>query len=362
MSSVRVIYTKDDTKIDDDFCLLPKKLYDRRYLQQDESEERQLLAGTHPLSHYFTCIRFVVYKKKQPVARIMVFDYKKTYSNTYYFGYYECIDDDTVSGELFREVLSWCHQQRSHSRLVGPYNASFWVRYRLKLDTFNHVPYMGEPYSMSYYTRQFDRAGLTLMHTYVSNAYQMKYDRRVAAPFHDAQRRAMAHQYTIRSPKRSQKEQTLRQIYELFSELYSDFPGYETITAEEFLSLVGPMWPVLNLQFVKIAYDKQQHVAGFIVAFPDYGTMLFREKTPLILLRIWARRLWARRYVVMYVGVRPEHTGLGKALIRSVVLPAVLRGATIIGALALQEKTTANMAEPLIRERYMYGLYEAKWS
>jgi hypothetical protein len=347
----------NDASMIEDFLSLPSRLYDTATIHQNVTEEREILQQTHPLSHYFAIHMIMVYEGSLPVGRALVIHYPDDIEC--FIGYYDCIDNSAVASLLFKNAQLIAKQNPSIQSIVGPYNASFWLGYRMKIDQFTEKPYMGEPYNKSYYQAQFIDNGFALSQTYVSNEYGLAFNKKDVTEFAAAKHRAATKKYVIKSPKASEFTQTLENAYEMFTTLYSDFPGYRAITKGEFMASFKDLQYVLNYSFVKFAYHNDTLV-GFAVAFPDYGNLLHRPMTKWTLLQIILRKIRAQRYIIMYLGVLPEHSGLGKALVRPLVVAALMRGARIIGALALKDKVTASYAKSMIKKQYSYALYEKK--
>ena len=354
MSYSVVRFSGDDTTYHADFLSIPQKLYSWRRITQDYAEEMAILQQTHPLSHYFNITGFLVYNESQPVARTLLFDYPDDTRG--YVGYYDCYDDDIAAKMLFDEVANSA-RELSKTSLFGPYNASFWLHYRLKLDRFTESPYMGEPHNLPYYERQFTASGYRQTITYISSEYGLSLNTKKTSEFTAAKQRANTLDYKIKSPKPAEFMTTLEHCYMFFSTLYADFPGYKPITQQEFVTMFQSLAPVLNYRFVKFAYIEDQ-VVGFVIGFPDYGNLLHRPMTLINKFRILARKIRAPRYIVMYLGVLPEHSGLGRALVRPLAVSAFLRGAKVIGALAREDKVTAKYGQELIRKQYRYGMFE----
>lgn len=351
----RVVSSNNPYELTADFLALPGLLYSKNEIHQNYTEEQHILAGTHPLSHYFSTEVVIVYEAEKPVGRALIVQYQ--HDEQCFLGYYECIDQAAAAQLLIGAVIDRATKHEAVTKIIGPYNASFWLMYRLKIDQFGQKAYMAEPLNKAYYKDQFIENGFLQVHTYVSNEYGFSYNKKESAAFDDAAQRAKSLQYVIKSPTPAEFIDTLGKAYELFSVLYTDFPGYKAITKNEFLELFKDMKHVLNYSFVKFAYLGDE-LAGFAVAFPDYGNLLFRPMTTINKLRILFRRVRASRYVIVYLGVLPEHSGLAKALVRPLVVSAVLRGARIIGALALKDKVTASYGKSMIKKQYHYALYE----
>lgn len=349
------VKSSTDERLVQDFLQLPSELYTVRDVHQNKAEEERICHGTHPLSHYFMHHLFVVYADNRAVGRALLAVYPD--DSTAYVGYYECIDDGAAATALFDAIHVRAKKYAKLTRLVGPYNASFWLMYRLKLDGFTGTPYMGEPYNKPYYPAQFEQNGFRISHRYVSNEYALRYDKKEMSVLMNATKRAKRLTYTIKSPRRNEFARVMGDAYTLFSTLYADFPGYKAITRQEFLQSFDGLRPILHNSFIKFAYHGEE-LAGFAVAYPDYGNLVYRPMTTVNRLRILCRKIRAKRYIVMYIGVLPKHSGLSRALLKPIVMAAALRGATVVGALALEQKVTATYAASLIKNQLHYALYE----
>ena len=71
------------------FLELPGRLYTSRELTQNPEEERQILTGTHVLSHYFTVLPLLVLNdREEPVSRAVLTVYPE--DPTACLGFFEC--------------------------------------------------------------------------------------------------------------------------------------------------------------------------------------------------------------------------------------------------------------------------------
>lgn len=68
---------------------------------------------------------------------------------------------------------------------------------------------------------------------------------------------------------------------------------------------------------VKIAYYEQKLV-GFFVALPNYGTLVYHVNKLSNILKVLYRKMSAKEYVLLYMGVDSKHKGLGPALAYSI--------------------------------------------
>ena len=65
-----------------------------------------------------------------------------------------------------------------------------------------------------------------------------------------------------------------------------------------------------------------------------------------------------KEYVMLYMGVAPEHQGLGKALVYSILTELKEKKVPSIGALSRDGKITQNYVSDLCIDKYEYVLLE----
>lgn len=338
------------------FTRLPKRLYTKKECMQNSKEEIELLKGEHRLSSYFTTRGFLVLDEKQrPLARAMVTLYPK--EDIAYVGFFESINDAKVSHLLFEEINKYCSNQK-RKQIIGPVDASFWIKYRLKINAFN-PPYTGEPYNKAYYLELFEREGYMIKERYVSNYFPVidkaydneKYLRRLEDKIKAG--------YEIKSPTKEDFESILSVIYKLLIELYCHFPAYKYIREEEFTTMFSYFSKIVDYEMVKVAYFKQEPV-GFFIGIPDYGTAVYGKITPIKLVKILALKKKPKAYIMLYMGVEKEHLGLGSALTEVMKQALQKKQVPAVGALIHKGKVTGAYYNELIQSRYEYVLLE-KW-
>ena len=337
------------------FLRFPSSLYSKEQLTQDIAAERALLKGEHILSHYFTVYPFLVSDENgNTAARCMLTVYHG--QTCAYIGFFECINDRYAAHCLFRAAEEKA-RRLGCDRLIGPVDASFWIRYRLKTNCFDQLPYTGEPYNLSYYEGFFRENGFSVSGEYVSNRYgripQSALDGRNVRRLQYFAEKG----YTISSLERESFEKTLREIYRMMISLYSGFQTFSNITEEEFCKLYSPLKNAADPDMVKIAYLNGKAV-GFFVTLPNYGNAACGMLTPSKLWRICKVKRECKDYILLYLGTEPEHLGLGKALSECLLGEMCSRQAVSMGALIRKGKVTGSYFSRLIEKEYTYALYE----
>lgn len=349
-------FKSDNTKLLLEFLNLPRKLYTKKELMQNESEERDILNGTHILSRYFKVYPFVSLDDQgNSVARCVLTAYPDR--DCAYIGFFESIDNRKAADSIFAAAEELAHKL-GYISVVGPVDSSFWIRYRLKINYFGN-PYTGEPYNKSYYEKFFLSRGYEVSGEYISNRFKQ-----VDRHFHDekfANRLCEIKEkgYSIVSPSNESFEKSLKEIYSLLIELYSDFQTYSRITEEEFVSLYTPLKKVVDYSMVKMAYYRGKAV-GFFVTVPNLGNAANGVITPKKILKILKTKLVCHDYVMLYMGVDGEHRGLGKALAESIRCELTQNGAVSVGALISKGKSNSGWFSELVSFTYEYRLYEKK--
>ena len=348
------LFSADNKKELSDFLSLPKKLYKKNELMQDRSEEKALLRGSHILSRYFCVFPIIALDENRKIAaRCVVTIYPDR--SCAYFGFFESINDIEATKTLLKFAESIAKIQ-GKSSMVGPVDCSFWIRYRLKTDNFGS-PYTGEPYNLDYYEKFLCGCGFSSFGEYISNLYG-----RIPAEYSDGKfsRRLPQFEekgYKLKSPNNVTFEQSLREIYHLIMELYNDFQTFSPITENEFSEIYSPLKKIVDYSMVKVAYFHEEAV-GFFVSIPDFGNTVRGSLTPVKLLKILSTKKKCKQYILLYLGIKPEHKGLGKALSEALCQNLADNGADSIGALIRAGKVNGSYFNKLIKETYNYKLFK----
>lgn len=337
-----------------DFISLPKKLYSAQDNMEDPDSMKKFLTGTHTLSKYFELDKFLIYDDNdKAVGRFAVTTYKG--DNTAYFGFYECIDDDKAAKYLFDEAVSFC-KSKGYKKIVGPVDGSFWQKYRLKINLFDVPPYTGEPYNKPYYLKQFTDNGFSVSEHYTSNHFRAIDESYKNAKYEDRFKAFTDSGYRIESPTTDNFDKVIDEVYHMIMELYSDFPIFKALSIEDFREIYGSYKLIMNMSMTKIAYYKDKAV-GFYISIPDYSNSVYHLNL-LSLPKITKIKKSPKQYVMLYMGVRPEHKGLGKALVYSIMQELEKNKLPSIGALARDGKPTQKYASDDVTDVYEYVLLE----
>ena len=340
-----------EEKYIDDFVKLTTKLYDKNDNMEDSDNIRSLLLEKHPLSKYFKLDKFLIYDDKKAVARFAITRYPDD-KDTCYIGFFECINDKKAAKELFTSAYKFA-KENGYKSIIGPVDASFWIKYRLKINKFER-PYTGEPYNKEYYFDLFKENGYVVKEHYVSNRYETVDESYKNPKFKEHYDEFIKLGYEIIKPKDSDFDKCMKEVYKMVTDLYNDFPIYKDVKEEDFLEVFKSFKKIINMDMVRMAYFKGEPV-GFYISVPNYNNIVY-HLNPVNIAKILKIRKKPKDYVMLYMGVEKGHTGLGKALVYSIMLELMKNNLPSIGALARDGKINAKYAEEVIDSTYEYVL------
>lgn len=347
-----IVFSKSEEENIQKFLSLPARLYRKKERVQQPEEEQNILAGTHTLSHYFTVFPLLVLDEYDtPVSRAVLTVYPG--DEDAFLGFFESEPNTDAASLLFRKAEEIAAAENCR-RIIGPVDASFWLRYRFKINHFDRF-YTGEPYNKDYYPALWQEAGYRIMERYFSNHYRSVECSHENSLFSSRLAQKLTEGYRIVSPSRENFDRVLREVYALLIELYQCFPAYKRITEEEFVSLYGYLKPLISYPMVKMAYYGEEPV-GFFISIPDYGNTVYGKLSLLDYLRILKTRARPKSYVMLYMGIDAAHHGLGKAMAECIKNELQMQGTPSVGALIRQGNINKDYFRELIDYEYEYVL------
>lgn len=353
---MKIIKFNQEEKYIKDFLSLPKMLYDKKTNMENPKEIELLLKGTHPLNKYFKLYKFILEDNGKPIGRFAITIYPN--DDVAYLGFYECINNDKAAKKIF-EYADKFVKDLGFKKIVGPVDASFWNKYRLKINMFDKVPYSGEPYNKDYYFKQFKDNKYKVIEHYVSRIFDVVPDDYHNAKFEEHLKEFNDLGYEIRSPKEEELDKTIEEVYYMIMDLYKDFPIFKDISLNDFKEVFGSIKMVANTSMIKMAYYKGKAV-GFYISIPNYNNLIYHTNNLFNILKILKLKKHPKDYVMLYMGVDQKHIGLGKALSGAIVEELRINKLPSLSALAKDGKITQTYASEMVNTVYEYVLLERK--
>lgn len=342
----------NNSKYDELFLSLPQKLYDKKNIMQNIKEEREILNGKHILSKYFDIYKFIVLDDNEKIyARAIVTIYKNDINA--YVGYFECVENYDISSSLLKNIESFI-RKLGYENIIGPLNCSFWIGYRFKTNFFGN-PYMGEPYNKEYYPDMFKKAAYEVYENYSSNGFGKVLSNQENKKFTQRLDKMIEKGYIFKEPTDESFDNDLKEIGKLILDLYSKFPAYKAITETEFYAMYKNLKKIIKYNMVKLAYYNDELV-GFFVSIPNYKNAI----NSMNYFNIIKTKLFTKEYIMLYLGVKKEHLGLGRALAELMKEELKKNRCTSIGALIKNGNANKVYFKELIEKEYNYVLFSKK--
>ncbi len=233
-------------------------------------------------------------------------------SKTGFFGFFECIDDESVAYLLFKVASDWL-QERGYTEMLGPSNPSMMDEIGVLVDGFDHDPGILMPYHKPYYDKLINSAGLEKamdMHAFRVTQATVAMTRMYRAE-EIVRRRLPTLRIRQVDPKNIESEvQIVRQIY---NKAWANNWGFIPLTEAEFDAVAKDLKPILDPKVAHIAEVNGEPVA-FSIALPDLNQALKHMDGTLFPTGIF-KLLWHRRKInqirTALMGVVPEYQGKG---------------------------------------------------
>ena len=351
----KIIEFNNEEDYINDFINLAHRLYSKKELMQNDDELKQLLTNNHILSKYFILRKFLLYKNNEIVSRVVIIFYEK--DNYVYFGFFETENDLQAVKFLFDKVYEIARKSNK-KKIIGPVNASFWIGYRLKINNFNELPYIGEPYNKEYYYSLLQQIDFLDYEKYYTNFYNKPnkkyFDYKANKRYNYFKQKG----YIIKTLKDFKNKKELCYIlYDMIIELYKDFPIFQWIAKEDYFNYTKNNYKLCDYEMQKIFYYNNEPVS-FCVTFPNYSNLLLKN-TKISKFKILKRKFKCKQYIILYMGVKKRHLGLGLAMINEVIDNIKSKKALPIGALIKEGKVTSKyLKEEIVKQNEYVLLYK----
>ena len=369
MSHLSVLARDGATGVDDDFAELPRTIYagDENWIpEEDEGLRCAFNAGNDWFGAgggraLTLCVpgraRLAVFRQSgciiagEPAA---------------FFGYWEEAGDGDGSAALFEAAEAWARSAGA-TAMFGPVNFTTFGSYRLRVDASGGAPFLGEPYNPARYAPLLEGLGFAPVCRYVT---QVGAPRDVPFAAKVRVRQAVADAgFRFEPLDASRWMATLPELHRAVDEIFGDAFAYTPVPFAQFAAGYGaPVARRLCPHTSLVARDADGALAGFLLAFPDYGPLVvqgsrlgrvppsalrYDEHAPLL------AGAGERTGIVKTLGVARAHRrrGLMDALVVSAVERGRARYDRWIGALIRDDNPSRRFGLEQLDGERAYALY-----
>lgn len=233
-------------------------------------------------------------------------------TETGFFGFFECIEDESMTQLLFKVASDWL-RERDCKKILGPTNPSMMDEIGILVDGFEVDPSFLMPYHKPYYDKLIKSAGLTKemdMFAYRVTQQTVSLDRIYRAE--EIVRRRIP-KLRIRNINLKDIDQEVQIVRRIFNQAWKKNWGFIPLTKEELAETAKEFKMILDPDIAHIAEVDGSPIA-FSIALPDLNQALKHMDGTLFPTGIF-KLLWHKRSInqirTALMGVIPEYQGKG---------------------------------------------------
>jgi hypothetical protein len=266
------------------FIDFPHDLYaaDKNYVPELFIAQRDLLTpGKHPFHEHSSLQTFLAYDDQKIIGRIAaihnVNHNEFNQANDGFFGFFDCINDQSVADLLFAEAEKWL-QAKGLATMIGPVNFSTNETCGLLIEGYNQPPVVMMTYNYPYYQTLIENAGFhkkvdLLAYTHTTADYN---DRSVKL-LETLQNRLKQKGIIIRKVNLKNFKQEVSDIHAVYNSAWDKNLGFVPMTKSEFEYLAKDLKLAMDPDFVHVA-EHNGKIVGFSLTLPDLNQVLIKVK------------------------------------------------------------------------------------
>ncbi len=253
------IYKNDSTWV-------PPLLMDRRKLMDRKN---------NPFYKNADAEFFLAYRDGKIVGRIGAIvshrHNKEHNENIGFFGFFECINDQSVANALFEKATQWL-KARGIQAVRGPATPSVNDEYGLLIDGFDKPPAVLMPYNPAYYCALIEKIGFRKIKDLYS--YHLSQETAVTERLERVAETVKRREgLTFRGLNMSKFKEEVNLIKAIYNRAWVYNWGSVPMTDEEFDALAKDLKPVVVPELIVIAEYKGEPI-GFALSIPDLNIAL----------------------------------------------------------------------------------------
>lgn len=307
------------------------------YLRMDE------LATLNPEKNAsFECCEaayFMAYRDGKPVGRVAAIINHRANERwacrQVRFGWFDFVDDETVSTALLRTVEQW-GKDRGMDEIVGPMGFTDMDREGMLVEGFDRLSTHYINYNYPYYPRHIEKMG-----GWEKDNDYMEYRVTIPDVVPDKFRKVaemVEKRYNLRVRKFTRRELVDggygERIFELVNATYNDLYGYSQLSRRQIESLIDSYIKKAELDLITGVVDMNDsgRMVGFGVTFPSLSRAMQRTRDGKLFPFGWWHVLRALKWHstdtvdLLLIGVLPEYRSKGaNALIFNDLIPRFRR-------------------------------------
>ncbi|MEW6685419.1 MAG: hypothetical protein AB1393_04350 [Candidatus Edwardsbacteria bacterium] len=317
------VFTVENEKDMEIFLSLPWKIYqnDPHWVPPLISDQKKLLsAKENPFFEHAKAKLFLARKEGEIVGRLAAcldrnyIEFHQEKQGT--FGFFECIDDQSVANLLFESAKNWL-KEKGMTVMRGPLNLSTNDECALLVNGFEMDPMVMMPYNPRYYLRLYEQADLRK----AKDLYAYYFD----GTTFDSPRLAKisvrldTKGINIRPVNLRDFRREVALFKEVYNQAWSKNWGFVPMTDSEIDYMAKSLKQLVEPALVYFAFDREKPV-GVIMSVPDYNFVLKKidgklNLSGMIKFLYYRRKIKGIRVLIMGVIHSYQKRGIEAAMI-----------------------------------------------
>ncbi len=248
-----------------------------------------------------------------------------------FFGFYDCINDQTVSDALLHAASAWL-KERGYNEMLGPCNFSTNETCGTLIENFSVPPYLLTTYNYPYYGTLLEAFGLKKYTDLVS--YELTSDmltdqmRDVATKL---EQRLAGRGITLRTIRMKDFDRELERFLEIYNASWDKNLGFVPMTPAEVAHMGKDLKSIVDPDFVLFA-EKDGQGIGMSLSLPNFNEVLIKVKRgrlfPTGIFKILMNKNKIKTIRIVALGIMPEYrrTGLDMCMYVRTYLTGLKKG------------------------------------
>ncbi|TWT88152.1 hypothetical protein Mal64_16290 [Pseudobythopirellula maris] len=323
------------------FLTLPWKLnaHDPNWVPPLRDQQKRLCGfAHHPFYDAAESQAFLAVRGGEAVGRILAVDNQAhndwNKEKRGFYGFFESVDDQAVSGALFDAAADW-HRDRGMTALRGPTDPCINYEMGLLVDGFDTPPFFMLTHNPQYYGPLHDAYGFEKaqdLYGYWGEKGmlgRLKRDEKMKNIDEQVQERFGV---SVRGMKRGKFRQEVEMFLDIYNQALSATWGYVPMSRSEVLHMAAELKYMIVPELARIAEVDGKPV-GVMFGLLDYNTRIKQidgRLFPFGFARLLMNKRGIKRIRLVSTNVLPEYQnwGVGVCLARSMTKPALDHGVT----------------------------------
>jgi len=261
-----------------DFISFMKELYkNNEYAPHYIDSIKKTISSSNPSFKFIKIKNFLAYSEDRIVGHIsaMLDSRLSSSKKEGLIGFYECIEDDTISKKLIETAESYLIQEGCEN-IRAPIDLTIWHPYRFVLDQGDES-FLLEPLTKGYYSEQFKNVGYTVAVEYGS-AERSDFNTIMDYTKKDWEN-AISEGFRIRTLSADNYKEGISSIYEMSKNLFKDSWSYVEISKEEYSYIYDDYAKNIDNLIIQIISDQDGNDIGFCSSIIDSKRNIIILKT-----------------------------------------------------------------------------------